>query len=160
MIQVSSFLWFEKEVDEAVAFYVSLIPNSAVTSGTVMPGDGPSGPDGSVKVVTFTLGGIPFTAMEAGPHDPFNDAFSISLECDTQAEIDSIWDAILENGGRPTACGWINDRWGVRWQVAPRAMAEMMASPDRAAAARATAAMLKMVKLDLPTLEKAFRGKA
>ena len=97
-------------------------------------------------------------ALTAGPHHPFNDAISFLVNCDSQAELDRYWNAIVEGGGTPQACGWIIDRFGVRWQIVPTALGEMMADPDQAKAKRAAQEMLRQVKLDLPTLEAAFRG--
>ena len=96
--------------------------------------------------------------MSAGPHHAFNDAVSFVVECDDQAELDRYWNAILEGGGTPQACGWINDRFGVRWQIVPAVLDELMRSPDQAAAGRVAQAMLKMVKLDIGALERAARG--
>ena len=120
MKNVVSNLWFEKEAREAVEFYVSLVPNSAITRIATLPAESPSGPPDSVKIIEFTLGKQEFLALEAGPLDPFNHSFSIMIQCDTQEEIDRLWNAILENGGEPEQCGWIRDRWGLCWQIAPR----------------------------------------
>jgi predicted 3-demethylubiquinone-9 3-methyltransferase (glyoxalase superfamily) len=125
---------------------------------TAMQSESPSGPPGSVKVVDFTLFGQPFQAMTAGPHHDFNDAISIVVSCDDQKELDRYWDALLKGGGKEQACGWLNDRFGVRWQIVPAVMDEMMADPDPARSKRVTDAMMKMVKLDIATLEKAYRG--
>jgi len=152
------FLWFEKEAEEAAAFYVSLLPNSRIEHVTALPADSPSGPAGSVKVVEFTLGGQRYQAMQAGRHDAFNHAVSLLIECETQEEIDRLWDAILQNGGKTQACGWILDRWGLAWQITPRVIFDMYRSPDRAAARRAAEAMMTMIKLDIAALQKAFDG--
>ena len=152
------FLWFEKEAEEAAAFYVSLLPNSRIEHVTALPADSPSGPAGSVKVVEFTLGGQRYQAMQAGRHDAFNHAVSLLIECETQEEIDRLWDAILQNGGKTQACGWILDRWGLAWQITPRLIFDMYRSPDRAAARRAAEAMMTMIKLDIAALQKAFDG--
>jgi predicted 3-demethylubiquinone-9 3-methyltransferase (glyoxalase superfamily) len=125
---------------------------------TALPVDSPSGPAGSVSVVEFTLAGTPAVAFTAGPHDTFNDAVSMVLSCDSQAEVDQLWSGLLQGGGREIACGWLHDRFGLRWQIVPRRMFEMMAAPDRAAAAGASTAMMGMVKLDLLALEAAFAG--
>jgi predicted 3-demethylubiquinone-9 3-methyltransferase (glyoxalase superfamily) len=125
---------------------------------TTMQSESPSGPPGSVKVVDFTLFGQQFQAMTAGPHHDFNDAISIVVLCDDQKELDRYWDALLKGGGQPQACGWLTDRYGVRWQIVPAVMAEMMADPDPARSKRATDAMMKMVKFDIAALEKAYRG--
>jgi predicted 3-demethylubiquinone-9 3-methyltransferase (glyoxalase superfamily) len=153
------FLWYAKDADEAAKFYASIFPDSKVSKVTTMPGDSPSGPEGAVKVVEFTLFGQEFQAMTAGPHHEFNDAISFVVQCESQAEVDKYWDAILENGGKPTACGWIIDRYGVRWQITPTRLMELMASPDREKARRATAEMMKQVKLDIAKIEAAFDGR-
>lgn len=150
-------LWYAKEAEEAARFYASIFPDSHVDAVTPLPVDSPSGPAGSVKVVEFTLLGQPFMAISAGPLDPFNHAISFIVECDDQAEIDRYW-AKLGDGGKPEACGWIRDRYGLCWQIVPASMGAMMRDPDRAAAKRAAEAMMKMVKFDIAALEKAYRG--
>jgi predicted 3-demethylubiquinone-9 3-methyltransferase (glyoxalase superfamily) len=157
--KITPFLWYAKEAEEAAAFYATIFPNSRVLRVTAMPSESPSGPPGSVKVVEFELFGQPFAAMSAGQMDPFNHAISFSVDCEDQAELDRYWNALLANGGQTEACGWLKDRYGVSWQIIPRVLNEMMASPDRAKAKRATDAMLKMIKLDIATLEAAFEGK-
>jgi predicted 3-demethylubiquinone-9 3-methyltransferase (glyoxalase superfamily) len=152
-------LWYAREAEEAARFYATVFPRSHVDRVTSLPADSPSGPAGSVAVVEFTLFGQSFMAISAGPHDAFNDAVSFLVNCDSQAEIDRYWNAILENGGRPQACGWIIDKYGVRWQVVPSALGAMMADADAAKAARATAEMLKQVKFDIAKLEAAFHGR-
>jgi predicted 3-demethylubiquinone-9 3-methyltransferase (glyoxalase superfamily) len=152
------FLWFEKEAEEAARFYVSLLPDSRIERVSALPVDTPSGPAGSVKVVEFTLGGQPYQAMQAGPLDPFNHAVSFMIECDTQAEIDRLWDAILKNGGKEAQCGWISDRWGLKWQICPANIKTLTRSDNVEGAKRACLAMMKMVKLDKAALERAFDG--
>jgi predicted 3-demethylubiquinone-9 3-methyltransferase (glyoxalase superfamily) len=159
VVQVRSFLWFADHAREAVRFYTSVIPNSSCDDPTVMQNESPSGPPGSVEVIEFTLAGAPFTAMKAGPLDPFNHAFSISVECADQAELDRIWDALLE-GGKAEQCGWLVDRYGLCWQIVPKRLGELMADPDKAKAKRVGEAMLKMVKLDIATLERAAEAPA
>ena len=158
MLQVTPFLWFEKEAEQAVRFYVSLLPDSRLDGITTMPADSPSGPAGSVKVLDFTLAGQPYVAMEAGRLDPFNHAVSLLIPCDHQSEIDRLWESHLKNGGVAQQCGWLKDRWGLYWQITPRILFEMMRSPDRAAGKRAMEAMMKMEKLDIFVLQKAFKG--
>lgn len=154
------FLWFEKNVEEAVNFYVSLLPNSRIDRIWSLPIDSPSGPAGSVKVVEFTLGGQRWQAMQAGPLDPFNHAVSFVIECANQQEIDRLWDAILKNGGKEEQCGWIRDRWGLLWQINPENIGELTGSDsNREGAKRAAQAMMKMVKLDVAALQRAFDGK-
>ena len=123
-----------------------------------MPIETPSGPPGSVAVVEFTLAGAKVMAIGAGPHHPFNDAISLMLLCDTQAEIDALWSGLPSGGGQPVQCGWLKDRYGVSWQVAPRRLGAMIGDPDRAKAARAASAMMGMVKFDLAALEASYRG--
>jgi len=157
MLKVSSNLWFEKDVQQAVEFYVATIPNSSIGRTTILPAETPSGPPGSVKIIDFKLGSQDFVAMEAGPFDAFNHAFSISVACETQEEIDRIWNAFLKNGGVEEQCGWLRDRWGLCWQIVPRVLFEMVADPDRERAKRVTEVMLGMVKLDVAKLEAAYR---
>jgi predicted 3-demethylubiquinone-9 3-methyltransferase (glyoxalase superfamily) len=157
-VRLAPFLWYSDQAEEAARFYASIIPDSRVDSVVTMPADSPSGPAGSVVVVEFTLAGRDVMAMSAGPMDPFNNAISIMLECDTQAEIDRLWDGLLRGGGKPQACGWLQDRYGLRWQVAPRVLQDMMKSSDRVAGRRAAEAMMTMIKLDIAQLEAAFRG--
>jgi predicted 3-demethylubiquinone-9 3-methyltransferase (glyoxalase superfamily) len=151
-------LWYTREAEEAARWYVSIFPDSRIDRVTMLPAESPSGPAGSVVVVEFTLFGQAFMALTAGPHHPFNDAISFLVNCDSQAELDRYWNAIVEGGGTPQACGWIIDRFGVRWQIVPAALGAMMADPDQAKAKRAAEEMLRQVKLDLPKLEAAFRG--
>jgi len=156
--KIFPFLWYAKEAEEAAKFYASIFPDSRVDGVTSLQSETPSGPPGSVKVVDFTLFGQPFQAMSAGPHHEFNDAISIVVLCDDQAELDRYWKALLEGGGKPQACGWLIDRFGLRWQIIPAAFEEMMRDKDRARSKRVTDAMLKMVKLEIAALEKAYRG--
>ena len=158
MDKITPFVWYAGNAEEAAAFYVSIFPDSHIDRVTVMPGDSPSGPAGSVRVVQFTLSGRSFVAMTAGGAEPFNHAVSLSIDCVDQAEVDRYWDALLASGGTPVQCGWLKDRYGLSWQVVPRAMTAMMASPDRVKAKRATEAMMKMIKLDVAALQKAFDG--
>jgi predicted 3-demethylubiquinone-9 3-methyltransferase (glyoxalase superfamily) len=156
--KISTFLWYAREAEEAAAFYVSIFPDSRVERVTALMSESPSGPAGTVKVVDFTLFGQRFQAMSAGPHHEFNDAVSIAVLCDDQAELDRYWNALLEGGGKPQACGWLVDRFGLRWQIVPAVLEEMMRDPDPARSKRATDAMLKMVKLDIAALERAYRS--
>ena len=158
--KIFPFLWYAKEAEEAAAFYASIFPDSRVDRVTTMQSESPSGPPGSVKVVDFTLFGQPYQAMSAGKHHEVNDAISFTVLCEDQAELDRYWDAIEKNGGKPQACGWIIDKFGVRWQIVPRVMDEMMADKDPVRSKRATDAMLKMVKFDIAELKKAYEGKS
>ena len=126
---------------------------------TPLLSESPSGPPGSVKVVDFTLLGQRFQAMSAGPHHEFNDAISIVVLCDDQAELDRYWNALLQGGGKPQACGWLIDRFGLRWQIVPAALDQMMmGDQDPVRSKKVTDALLKMVKLDIAALERAYRS--
>ena len=151
-------LWYAKDADQAAAFYASIFPDSRVEGVWTLPTDSPSGPPGSVKVVNFVLFGQRFQAMTAGPHHDFNDAISIVVECDDQVELDRYWDALLQGGGQPQACGWLIDKYGVRWQIVPKRMNDFIADTDPVRGKRVADAMLKMVKLDSAELERAYKG--
>jgi predicted 3-demethylubiquinone-9 3-methyltransferase (glyoxalase superfamily) len=154
------FLWYARDAEGAARFYASIFPDSRVERVSIMQSESPSGPPGSVKVVDFTLLGQRFQAMTAGPHQEFNDAISFMVECDDQAELDRYWKGLLKGGGKEVACGWLTDRFGVRWQVTPRMLNDLMASKDKALSKRVTDAMMKMVKLDIAQLEEAAWGTA
>ncbi len=151
-------LWYTTEAEEAARFYASIFPDSRVDAVYHLPADSPTGPAGSVAIVRFTLFGQPFIAISGGPHHPFNDAISFLVLCDSQEELDRYWDAIVEHGGRPVACGWIVDRYGLRWQIAPTRLHEMLEDPDQTRARRVAEAMLKQVKFDLAKLEAVYRS--
>jgi predicted 3-demethylubiquinone-9 3-methyltransferase (glyoxalase superfamily) len=157
MSKIVPHLWYTDKAEEAAAFYATVLPNSKVDSVIALPADTPSGPAGSVKVVEFTLMGQPFMAISAGPLDPFNHAVSFMVQCDSQAEIDRLWTKLSE-GGETEQCGWLKDRYGLCWQITPTVLGKMMKDPDRARARRVTEAMLKMVKLDVASLERAYNG--
>ncbi len=157
-MKVTQCLWFEAEMDVALRLYTALIPGSALDWGSALAADSPSGPAGGVKIAGFTLGDQRYMALEAaGRPAPFSPAVSITVECDTQAEIDRLWDR-LSDGGRIEQCGWLRDRWGLSWQIVPKRLGELMRGPDPAVARRVTAAMLQMVKLEIAALEAAARG--
>lgn len=158
MAEISPHLWYTDKADEAAAFYASIFPDSRVDSVTALEAETPGGPAGSVKVVDFTLCGQSFLAIAAGPHDPFNDAISLHVTCEDQAEVDRYWYALLEGGGRPVACGWLIDRYGLRWQISPRILGKLMKSKEPGVAKRVGEAMLKMVKFDVAEIERAARG--
>jgi predicted 3-demethylubiquinone-9 3-methyltransferase (glyoxalase superfamily) len=151
-------LWYAKEAEEAATFYASIFPDSRVDRVATMPASSPSGPAGSVVEVEFTLFGQPFFAMSAGPLDPFNHAISFTVNCDTQAELDRYWNAILEGGGRIEECGWIKDRFGVCWQIVPANLNDMIIGADRERGRRVAEAMLTMKKLDMAALQAAYDG--
>jgi predicted 3-demethylubiquinone-9 3-methyltransferase (glyoxalase superfamily) len=151
-------LWYTKDAAAAAKYYASIFPNSRVDNVTPIPTDTPSGPAGSVDVVEFTLFGQQFMAISGGPMDEFNHSISFMVNCDTQAEIDKYWNALLEGGGKAEQCGWIKDRYGVLWQIVTPRLETMMKDPDKAKAKRTMEAMMKMVKIDIAALEKAYAG--
>ncbi len=151
-------LWYSDGAEEAARFYVSIFPDSRVERVTPLLSESPSGPPGSVVVVDFTLFGQRFQAINAGPHHEFNDAISLVVECEDQAEIDRYWEALLAGGGQEQACGWLIDRFGLRWQIVPAVLDKMMHDADLARSKRVTDALMKMVKIDIAALEKAFES--
>ncbi len=158
MQKITPFLWYSNEAEEAANFYASIFPDSRVDNVVTMPSESPSGPPGSVKIVDFVLLGQHFTAMSAGPLDPFNHAISFVVHCENQDELDRYWDALLAHGGSPEQCGWLKDRYGLSWQIIPVALTQMMADPDRTRAKRASDAMMQMVKIDIAKLQAAYDG--
>ena len=150
--KITPFLWYSNEAEEAAAFYAAIFPDSRVTRVTAVPSAG------STKLVEFVLFGQPFIAMSAGGADSFNHSISLMVNCDDQEELDRYWNALLEGGGSPDACGWLKDRFGVSWQIIPTDQIEMMADPDPAKARRVAEAMMKMVKLDVAALKAAYSG--
>jgi predicted 3-demethylubiquinone-9 3-methyltransferase (glyoxalase superfamily) len=158
MTKISPHLWYTDKADEAAAFYAGIFPDSRVDNVTGIAADNPSGPAGSVKVVEFTLCGQSFLAISGGPHQPFNDAISLHVTCETQAELDKYWHGLIEGGGKEVACGWLTDRYGVRWQISPRILGELMKSKEPGVAKRVSEAMLKMTKFDIATLERAAKA--
>ncbi len=150
--RVRTCLMLPGKAEEAVAFYVSVVPDSRVEGGfSATPGAPPI-------IIDFTLAGTPYQALNAGLDAAFTEAASISVLCRDQAELDRLWDALLAGGGAPIECGWLRDRFGLCWQLVPEAMPRLMAQADAAAAQRVMAAMMGMVKLDVAKLEAAFRG--
>lgn len=149
MDKVAVCLWFESRGEEAAAYYVSLLPDSRITHQLHQ--------NGAVLFVEFTLAGQHFQALNGGPMYKLNPAASISVSCKTQAELDTLWDALLD-GGDAMACGWLTDRYGVSWQIVPDRLQSMVADPDPARAARVFEAMQSMIKLDFAALEAAWRG--
>jgi predicted 3-demethylubiquinone-9 3-methyltransferase (glyoxalase superfamily) len=157
--RIFTHLWYAKEAEEAAQFYASLFPDSRVDRVWAVPAESPSGPAGSVTIVDFTLFGQRFQAISAGPHHEFNDAVSIVVTCDDQAELDRYWHALLEGGGKAQACGWLIDRYGLRWQIVPAMLDELMRDAPEDKAKKVAEALLKMVKLDIAALQKAASGR-
>jgi predicted 3-demethylubiquinone-9 3-methyltransferase (glyoxalase superfamily) len=148
-------LWFDGAAEEAAAFYTSLVPNSHVDKVWRSPAETPSGPEGMVLTVDFTLGGQRFQGLNGGPDFHFNEAVSFVIECEDQAEVDRMWAALAANGGEPGPCGWIKDRFGLSWQIVPRRLNELLDDPNPDRARRAMEAMLKMGRIDVAGLERA-----
>jgi predicted 3-demethylubiquinone-9 3-methyltransferase (glyoxalase superfamily) len=158
MSKITPCLWFDGQAEEAANFYASLLPDSRVDRIVRSPSDTPSGPAGMVLLVEFTLAGQPFQGLNGGPQFPFTEAVSFTIECEDQKEVDRLWDALTADGGKPVACGWLKDRYGLPWQIVPKAMLRMLGGNDPAATKRAFEAMTNMVKLDVAELERAYRG--
>jgi predicted 3-demethylubiquinone-9 3-methyltransferase (glyoxalase superfamily) len=157
MTSIAPCLWFDGKAEEAARFYVSLLPDSRIDVVVPYTVDTPGGSPGDVMVVEFTLAGSRYTALNGGPSFQFTPAISFLVRCADQAEVDRVWDA-LSDGGTPQQCGWITDRYGVSWQIVPEAVMRMHKDKDAARAKRVMDAMMKMIKLDLATLEKAYEG--
>jgi predicted 3-demethylubiquinone-9 3-methyltransferase (glyoxalase superfamily) len=153
MSRITPFLWFDDQAEPAAEFYVSVFPNSRITDVSRYGEAGP-GKAGSVMTISFELDGLPVTALNGGPYFKLSEAFSMSVDCADQAEVDRYWDKLLE-GGQPSQCGWLKDRFGLSWQIVPSALPRLLADPDRAKVQRVMAAMLKMIKLDVAALEAA-----
>jgi predicted 3-demethylubiquinone-9 3-methyltransferase (glyoxalase superfamily) len=158
MSNVSTCLWFGKDVEAAVRLYVSLVPNSSIAHIQRSPAPWPGGDAGDVIMISFTLGGQNFQALNGGAAADYGTAASISVECDDQAEVDRLWSALAGDGGSEIMCGWLRDKWGVPWQIVPAMLPRLLADPDPAVAGRVFTAMTQMVKLDIATLERAAAG--
>ena len=160
MNTITPCLWFDGQAEEAARFYTSVFPDSQITSLNRSPLDWPGGKAGGVILVEFTLMGQPHQALNGGPFTEFNEAVSLSVGCKDQDELDALWDALIADGGAPIQCGWLKDRFGLRWQIVPEEFENMMRSPDSEAVGRSMAAMMDMVKLDMPALRAAFEGRS
>ena len=151
-------LWYERDAEEAARFYARTFPDSSVGAVHRAPGDFPSGKEGDVLTVEFTVLGQSFLGLNGGPQFQFSEAISFQVFTDTQEETDRYWNAIVSNGGQESMCSWCKDKFGLSWQIVPRALMAAMADPDPAAAKRAMQAMMTMRKIDIAAIEAARRG--
>jgi predicted 3-demethylubiquinone-9 3-methyltransferase (glyoxalase superfamily) len=156
MKSITPFLWFDTQAEDASNFYVSIFPNSRIVR-VARYGEAGPGPKGSVMTVEFELDGQVFTALNGGPIFRFTEAVSFSVSCETQAEVDEYWSRLSE-GGEPSQCGWLKDKYGLSWQVNPVVLGEMLNDPDPAKSKRVMEAMLQMTKIDIAALVKAYGG--
>lgn len=151
-------LWYDKDAEEAARFYAETFPDSSVDAVDKAPGDYPSGSEGDVITVDFTVMGIPCLGLNGGPTFRHSEAFSFQVVTEDQEETDRYWNAIVANGGEESMCGWCKDKWGVSWQISPRVLIEAVADTDTAAAKRVWEAMMTMKKIDIAAIEAARRG--
>jgi predicted 3-demethylubiquinone-9 3-methyltransferase (glyoxalase superfamily) len=151
-------LWFNGTAEEAAQFYAKTFPDSSVGAIHRAPADFPSGKEGDVLVVDFTVAGIPCIGLNGGPGIEHSQAFSFQIATDDQSETDRLWDAIISNGGQENACGWCQDKWGISWQITPRVLTDGFNNPDRTVAKRVFEAMMEMRKIDVAKIEAASRG--
>ncbi len=158
MQKITTFLWFDDRAEEATKFYVSLFKNSKITNVSRYP-EGSPGPAGKVMTVAFELDGQQFVALNGGPQFPFTEAISLLINCETQQEVDELWEK-LSAGGEKSQCGWLKDKYGLSWQVVPTALNRMLADKDPEKAQRVMQAMLQMSKIDVAELERARDDKA
>lgn len=157
MPTINTFLTFNNQAEEAARFYTSIFPNSKITRISRYPDLGPQSPapPGSVMTVDFTLDGRDFTALNGGPQFIFTQGFSINVLCDTQQQVDEYWGKFVAAGATPVACGWITDHFGVSWQIDPKLLIDLVSGPDPVKAAKAMAAMMTMVKIDVEAIRRA-----
>ena len=158
MQKITPFLWFNDQAEEAANFYISIFRNSKIISISRFPKGSP-GPEGKAMSVTFQLEGEEFMALNGGPLFTFTEAISFFVHCETQAEVDQLWEKLLANGGTPSRCGWLKDRFGLSWQIVPTALGRMLGDPDPEKSRRVMQAMLKMSKIETALLQQAYDGK-
>ena len=158
--KLTNCLWFDGTAREAAEFYAATFPDSVVRAVHRAPGDYPSGKQGDVLTVEFTVLGMPFMGLNGGPQFKFDEAVSFQVSTEDQAETDRYWNAIVGNGGATSECGWCKDKWGFSWQITPRVLLEGNSSPDPAVAKRVFAAMMTMRKIDVARIEAAVKGES
>lgn len=157
MQKITTFLWFDKQAEEAANFYVSIFKNSRI-GGISRYGDAGPGPKGSAMTVSFTLEGQDFIALNGGPIFSFTEAISLYVNCETQQEVDALWSKLTADGGKESQCGWLKDKYGLSWQIIPSALMRTVGGSDAAGSGRAMQAMMKMRKIDIKALEDAYGG--
>lgn len=155
--RITPFLWFDGQAEEAANLYVSIFPSSRITSVSRY-GDAGPGPKGSVMTIGFELDGLKFTGLNGGPMFKFTEALSLVVHCETQAEVDHYWERLTADGGKPSQCAWLKDKFGVSWQIVPNALIELLQDKDPAKAGRVMQAMLQMAKIDIAKLRAAHAG--
>lgn len=153
--KITPCLWFDGNAEEAVRFYTSVFEDSSIDAVHRSSVDYPGGKEGAVLLISFTLAGQNYQALNGGRYATFNDAISLSVDCQDQAEVDRLWEALTADGGSPVQCGWLKDKYGLSWQIVPRRMSELLGHPDVATRRRVMRAMMQMVKLDVAALERA-----
>jgi predicted 3-demethylubiquinone-9 3-methyltransferase (glyoxalase superfamily) len=158
MSKITPFLWFDSQAEDAAKFYCSIFKNARLGKVARYP-EGSPGPAGSVMTVEFQIEGQDYIALNGGPHFKFTEAVSFVVNCQDQQEVDYYWDKLIADGGKPSQCGWLKDKYGLSWQIVPTAMNRLFASHDKAASQRAMQAMLGMVKLDVGKLEAAYANR-
>jgi len=156
MPKITPFLWFDSNAEEAAQFYTSIFKNSKILQTSRYGEDGP-GPKGTVMTIRFELNGQEFIALNGGPHFKFNEAVSFVVNCETQQEVDEYWKK-LTAGGKEVQCGWLTDKYGLSWQITPTILGQLIADKDPEKARRVMQAMMKMVKIDIEALKKAYQG--
>lgn len=156
--KITPYLWFDNQAEEAANFYVEVFDNSRIIEVVRYTAAGP-GPEGTAMNVVFELEGQEFAALNGGPHFKFNEAVSFYVECETQEEVDYYWNRLTAGGGEESMCGWLKDRYGLSWQIIPRALPEMLGDPDPERAGRVMQAMLQMHKIDVNDLRLAYAGR-
>jgi predicted 3-demethylubiquinone-9 3-methyltransferase (glyoxalase superfamily) len=157
MQRITPFLWFDNEAEEAMNFYTSVFENSK-TIGVSRYGEAGPGEAGTVMIATFELEGLRFTALNGGPRFKFTEAISFEVDCETQDEVDYLWESLTAGGGEESMCGWLRDKYGLSWQIVPRILGELMGDDDREKVKRVTEAMLSMRKIEIAELQRAYEG--
>lgn len=156
MGKITPFLWYDNNAEEAVNHYMSIFKNSSITS-IARYGDAGPGPKGSIMTIAFQLEGRDFIALNGGPMFKFNEAISMSVDCKTQQEVDELWETLTE-GGQPSQCGWLKDKYGLSWQIVPSVLIEMLQDPDPEKSKRVMQTMMQMSKIDIAALRRAYQG--